>query len=88
MRIRKPEPSPYFHHLSHILPISYHPSYIPHLEYSDKLIMPPSIFMSIRQSHLPLPPVFSLRFIKDTSLPVICGVLEFTAEEDYLYCPL
>ena len=79
--------NPYLHQITHILPISYHQNYSPDLEYSDKLILPPSIFIIIRQCHLPLPPVFSLKFIRDTSNSVICGVLEFTAEEDTVYCP-
>ena len=78
----------YIQKLAHLFPISCHSNYTPDLEYSDKLILPPSIFFTIKQHHLPIPPVFSLRYNRETSTPVLCGVLEFTAEDDSLYAPL
>jgi Ubiquitin fusion degradation protein UFD1 len=87
MRLNQGLSNPYVHHISHILPISYHSNFSSEMEYSDKIILPLSILLTIKKIHLPLPPVFSLGFFRENYTPVICGVLEFTAEENHLYSP-
>jgi len=74
-------------HFTNVLPISLHPSFTPSLENSDKLILPESIFFTIRKYHYPLPPAFVLRSHKFSLTYTICGVFEFSAEEGCLYCP-
>lgn len=74
-------------HFSCVLPLSVHPAYCPAFEYSDKLVLPNSIFVTIRRNHYPLPPVFVLRSHKFSLTYTICGVLDFSAEEGCVYCP-
>ena len=80
-------PSLDYHHISYVYPISLHEKYRPSHEYSDNLILPSSIFTSIKYLHLPLPPVFSIRNTKANSPPILCGALSFTAPENTVYCP-
>ncbi|OMJ86255.1 hypothetical protein SteCoe_12236 [Stentor coeruleus] len=87
MRISQTLNNPYLHQFSRILPLSCHENYNEDLEYSDKVILPATIFLIIRQCHLPLPPVFTIKSLRDTAVPIICGSFEFTAEEDTIYCP-
>jgi hypothetical protein len=73
--------------LTRIYPISYYTHYNESLEYSDKLIVPPAVIIPLKQLRIPLPPVLSISLSKSNSLPIICGVFEYTAKEDCLYCP-
>lgn len=78
----------YYQKISYVMPISNYEHFNPSLEYSDKLILPESILHQISRSHLPLPPVFSISYLKNPSISIICGVLNFKAPENTLYCPL
>jgi hypothetical protein len=68
-------------------PISAHPSYSEDLDYSDKLILPRSIFFVIRSLHYPVPPVFILRCPRTPLKSITCGVLDFSASENTLFAP-
>ena len=67
--------------------ISKSPIYSEALEYSDKLILPRSIFFTIRALHYPIPPVFILRNSKIMSKSVYCGVLEFSSSDNQIFAP-
>lgn len=68
-------------------PISKSAIYNDSLEYSDKLILPRSIFFTIRALHYPIPPVFILRNSKFLNKSVYCGVLEFSSSEGQVFAP-
>ena len=55
-----------------------------HLEYGDKIILPPSALESLSQIEIQYPMQFQLS--KDTKY-THCGVSEFTAEEGTMYIP-
>ncbi|OMJ75989.1 hypothetical protein SteCoe_24751 [Stentor coeruleus] len=73
--------------ISQVLPIFMSKNYRASMEYSDKLILPSKILFAIRKSHLPLPPVFSLKYLREDSPPITCGALEFSAPESIIYAP-
>ena len=79
--------SSYYQKISNVIPISLHEKYTLELEYSDKLILPSSILSIIRLLQLPLPPLFSIGYSKNYSVPILCSVLEFTAPDDSIYIP-
>ena len=64
-----------------------HSSYIQTMEYSDKIILPLSVSLELRIINLPLPPLLILIPDRNMHDSVYCSVLEFTAEEDYIYIP-
>ena len=70
-----------------ILPLSIHPLYSRDLEFSDKIIVPRSICKDLHRNKLPFPPQFII--VPDRSLhnSIHCTVLEFSAEEDFIYLP-
>ena len=79
--------SSYYQKISNLITISLHEKYTLELEYSDKLILPSSILSIIRLLQLPLPPLFSIGYSKNYSVPILCSVLEFTAPDDSIYIP-
>lgn len=79
--------SPYSRQISNIFPISAHASYSKFLEFTDKIIVPNSVFMAIRRIKCPSPPVLLLTSLRYKFIPVICGCLEYACQEDYIYCP-
>ena len=58
------------------------------MEFSDKVIFPASVSVELRILNAPIP--FLLILCPDRSYynKVYCSVLEFSAEEDYIYVPL
>ena len=64
------------------------PKYRNCMEYSDKLILPYSILLTIRKAHQPLPPLFQISLSKCKSLQMIVGVINFSSEEQHGYFPL
>lgn len=87
MRSINNTPSTLLRTFSSLYTISQHPSYTVDSEYSDKIILPKSIFFIIRNTHYPIPAIFILRSSKNHSKFAYCGVFEFTAEENAIYCP-
>ncbi|OMJ77810.1 hypothetical protein SteCoe_22514 [Stentor coeruleus] len=73
--------------ITQVLPIFMSKNYRASMEYSDKLILPGIVLLTIRKAHLPLPPVFSLKYLREDSPPIICGALEFSAPESTIYAP-
>jgi Ubiquitin fusion degradation protein UFD1 len=78
----------YSKHFKYIVPLSIHPAYCKDYEFSDKIIVPRSMFKDLLRSKLPFPP--QLILIPDRYMHncIHCTVLEFTAEEGFLYLPL
>ena len=74
-------------HLTRVRPIQEHPAYAPALEYSDKLIVPASLFVALCRARTPSPPLFQVTSLRHQARSTVCGVLAFTAEEDTVYCP-
>ncbi|CAG9323101.1 unnamed protein product [Blepharisma stoltei] len=88
MSISSRNKSPFSKQISNILLISSHPSYTQIFEYADKVIIPKSVFQGIRRVKCPFPPVILLTSLRYKFIPVQCGCLEDTCQEDYIYCPL
>ena len=72
--------------IRYVMPISLYEKYSPVLEFSDKLILPRAVLVFIKQTHLPLPPVFTLGYLNNY-IPILCGALEFSAPANTVYCP-
>ena len=77
----------YCKYFKNILPLSVHSIYSNDLEFSDKIVLPKSIFKDLIRNKLPFPPQFILIPERSTNNSVYCTVLEFTAEEDFIYLP-
>ena len=77
----------YSKYFEKILPLSIHPLYSRDLEFSDKIIVPRSIYKDLLRNKLPFPTQFII--VPDRSMhnSIHCTVLEFSAEEDFIYLP-
>jgi len=78
----------YTKYFKHVLPLSTHCSYEPSLEFSDRVILPRSVYFDVRRAGLPFPPLFVLLPERSMHNPVYCFPAEFSAEEDFLYIPI
>jgi Ubiquitin fusion degradation protein UFD1 len=74
--------------LQYVLPISTHTSYTDSMECSDKVILPLSVCLELRNINLSMPSALVLLPERPAHTPVYCSVLEFTAETDCIYVPL
>ena len=74
-------------HLSRVRPIYEHSTYTPALEYSDKLILPLSFFAALCRAGTHSPPLLHVTSLRHKTRSTLCGVLDFSAEEDTVYCP-
>ncbi|KAL3500781.1 hypothetical protein ACH5RR_039874 [Cinchona calisaya] len=57
------------------------------LEYGDKILMPPSALEHLMALNINYPMMFSIQNPNNWSRTSHCGVLEFTAEEGFVYVP-
>ncbi|KAL3500779.1 hypothetical protein ACH5RR_039872 [Cinchona calisaya] len=59
----------------------------PELENGDKILMPPSALEHLMALNINYPMMFSIQNPNNSSRTSHCGVLEFTAEEGFVYIP-
>lgn len=78
---------PVIKELSTVYSIADHSSFSVDFECSDKVILPYSVFQALCRSNVLSPPLFYVYSKRHKTEPFLCGVLEFTAEEDTMYCP-
>lgn len=71
----------------HIHPLEAWPKYRACMEFSDKLILPYSLLLTIRRSHQPLPPLFQVSMPKSKEVLLVASVLHFSSEEHHGYFP-
>lgn len=77
----------YSKYFQHIFPISIHSMYTRDLEFSDKIVLPRSICKDLVRTKFPFPPQLILVPERPFHNSIYCTVLEFSAEEDYMYVP-
>jgi Ubiquitin fusion degradation protein UFD1 len=73
--------------ISKVYPIENYSGYMKCYKYSDKIVLPLSICYSIIGPRNQFSVIFSIHSKSNYSISALCGVLEFTAEKDAVYCP-
>ena len=74
-------------HFKNLLPICLHPSYRQELEFGDKIVAPKSLLMEVKRCRVPVPVLMILEPERHMYSCIYCTVLEYTAEEEFLYLP-
>jgi hypothetical protein len=67
--------------------LSFQNAFMPSMDFSDKVIFPPSVLVELKILNVPMPPVLILAPNRSYYSKVYCSVLDFTAEEDCVCVP-
>lgn len=74
-------------YFNNLLPIKVHPAYSQEMEFADKIVAPKTVLMEAKRCRVPLPVLMILEPERHMHSCIYCTVLEFTAEEGFLYLP-
>lgn len=74
-------------YFKNLLPISLHPVYSQEMEFGDKIVAPKSLLMEVKRCRVPIPALMILEPERHMHSCIYCTVLEYTAEEEFLYLP-